>query len=89
MHPDPRNASPRNVYAELPIETNEPQPPPRQWCVVLGIFGDQERLLEEVMVYIDGPAKSKHLYSGTRRLFRVPVLREMTSFWLHKVFHYA
>jgi hypothetical protein len=89
MHPDPRNASPRNLYAELPIETNEPQPLPKQQYVVLGIFGDHERLLDEVIVHIDGPAKSKHLYSGTRRLFRVPVLREMTSFWLHKVVHYA
>ena len=59
MHPDPRNARPRNVYAELPIETNEPQPLPRRQYVVLGIFGDHERLLEEVVVYVNGPAKSK------------------------------
>lgn len=85
MHPDPRNASPRNVYVELPIETNKPQPLPKQQYVVLGIFGDQERLLEEVMVYIDRPAKSTHLYSGTRHLFRVPILREMMRFGLYKV----
>jgi hypothetical protein len=80
------------VYAELPIETNEPQPLPRQQYVVLGIFRDHERLLEEleeVIVYIDGSAKSKHSYSGTRRLFRAPIWREMMSFGLEKVIHYA
>jgi hypothetical protein len=89
MHPDSRNASPRNVNAELPIETNKPQLSPRQQYVVLGIFRDHERLLEEVVVYIDGPAKSKHLNSGTRHLFRVPILREMTSFGLEKLIPYA
>jgi hypothetical protein len=89
MHPDSRNASLRNVNAELPIETNKPQLSPRQQCVVLGIFRDHERLLEEVIVYIDGPAKSKHLYCGTKRLFRVPIWREMMSFGLEKVVPYA
>jgi hypothetical protein len=79
-----RFAHPNCVYGEFSIDMNN-ELPPKQEYVVLGIFGDHERLLKEVVVYVGGPARSKHLYRGTRRLFLVPILREITSFGLYKV----
>ena len=85
MLEEPQYANPRYVYMESQIATNKRQLPPKQAYVVLGIFGDHDRLLEEVLVYIGGPARSRHLYSGMRRLFQLPILREITSFGLYKV----
>jgi hypothetical protein len=82
-----RLADPLGVYGELPIEFDEVVKPPRQEYVVLGIFGDNGRLFPEVIVYIGGPARSKHLYRGLRRLFEVPILRDVTSFGLYKVYY--
>jgi len=82
---DPRDIDPRYVYGELPINTEEEKLPPKEEYVVLGIFGSNERLLEEVIVYIGGSAKSYHLYHGQRQLFKVLFLRDIISFGLYKV----
>lgn len=79
------NEDPRWVYGELLVETIEPQLPPKGEYVVLGIFGTNERLLEEVLVYIGGSVRSKHLYRGTRHIFKLPILRDIVSFGLYKV----
>ena len=81
---DPRYIDPRYVYREELIETPEPQLPPTEEYVVLGIFGDHGNLLEEQVIYI-GRARSKHLYLGKRRLFQLPILREIIGFGLYKV----
>jgi hypothetical protein len=79
------NEDPRWVYGELQTETIEPQPPPEGEYVVLGIFGTNERLLKEVVIYIGGRVRSKHLYRGTGHIFKLPILREIASFGLYKV----
>jgi len=77
---------PRYVHREVLDETPEPELPPCEEYVVLGIFGSKGNLLHEEVIYI-GKSRSKHLYRGLRRLFRVPIFREITSFGLYKVCH--
>jgi hypothetical protein len=78
----PQYVDPRYVYA-VSILYEELTPPPKKEYVVLGIFRNDGHLLEEVLVYIDGQARSKHLYCRTACLFWLPILREITSFGLY------
>jgi hypothetical protein len=84
MLDEPRIADPRFIYGEVPIETDQLLSPPSEEHVVLGLFGSHGNLLEEKVVYI-GKSKSKHLIFGTRSLFTVPILRDITSLGLYKV----
>jgi hypothetical protein len=70
---------------DVPIITDEPQSPPVKAHVVLGIFNENGSLLEEVVIYIGGRARSKHLVHGRRGLFGMPILRDIRRFGLYKV----
>ena len=70
---------------EVPITAESAQPPPRKAHVVLGIFTENGRLWDEVLIYIGGRARSKHLVHGRRGLFKMPILRDIQRFGLYKV----
>lgn len=67
--------------------TNEvlPRSPPLGEYVVLGIFDDSGIQEEEVLIYIGGHGFSQQLVKERRRLFKLPILRDIKAFELYKV----
>jgi hypothetical protein len=75
----------RTMFQEEPIRTKNAELPPSKPYVVLGVFDDSGRLLQEVIVYIGGRSRSRHLVHGRRRLFKLPILRDIRRFGLYRV----
>lgn len=75
----------RTSYLWKPIETSAELPPPKGLYVVVGIFSDSGALLEEVIVYTGGQSLSRSLVLERRRLFSLPILRDIKAFGLYKV----
>ena len=59
--------------------------PPKGCYVVLGIFDESGILMDEVIMYMEGRAISRQLVEERRKLFRLPILRDIKAFKLYKV----
>ncbi|KIM96221.1 hypothetical protein OIDMADRAFT_33596 [Oidiodendron maius Zn] len=58
--------------------------PPKGPYIVLGIFDESGILMDEVIVYMEGEAMSRQLVKERRRLFSLPILRDIKAFKLYK-----
>ena len=76
-------------YLWEPIRTRAKLPPPKGLYVVVGIFNDSGALLHEVIVYTNGQSFYKQLVLERRRLFSLPILRDIKAFGLYKVSFFA
>ena len=72
------------TYILTPKEFKTPCSPPLGRYVVVGIFEDSGTLLEEVIIYTGGHSISKQLVRERRRLFSLPILRDIKAFELYK-----
>lgn len=73
------------LYYWRPIRTSAKLPPPKGLYVVVGIFNDSGALLHEGIVYSRGHSLSSGLVLERRRLFILPILRDIKAFGLYKV----
>ena len=73
------------VYYKTPKIFQRALSPPKGRYVVLGIFDDSGILMDEVIVYMEGQAISRQLVEERRRLFSLPILRDIKAFKLYKV----
>jgi hypothetical protein len=75
---------PAESQATVPVVEQLPRPPPPGEYVVFGIFDDSATLQEEVIVYVGGHEMSEQLVKERRRLFSLPILRDIKAFELYK-----
>lgn len=75
----------RPVYHMTPKVFRRASLPPKGRYVVLGIFDDSGILMDEVIVYMEGQAISRQLVEERRKLFSLPILRDIKAFKLYKV----
>ena len=74
-----------NLYHWSPITTMAKSPPPKGLYVVVGMFNDSGALLQEAIVYTSGQSFPRQLVRERRRLFPLPILRDIKAFKLYKV----
>lgn len=73
------------VYYWTPKVFRGPILPPKGPFIVLGIFDESGTLMDEVIVYMKGEAMSRQLVEERRKLFSLPILRDIKAFKLYKV----
>lgn len=73
------------AYYWTPKVLRGPILPPKGPFIVLGIFNESGILMDEVIVYIGREAMSRQLVEERRKLFSLPILRDIKAFKLYKV----